>query len=138
MAAKAATKVLLTKEEQALLKKLAPNVQALFKDRVEAESLTSFETEEELVERMSKASYEQYPEVKTMMEKLVQSGDMTDLNLEKLSDGALDVLLFTIGACGISALIELSLQDSVGKDDVEALATLSLARHRVLTVNSSK
>lgn len=138
MAAKAATKVLLTKEEQALLKKLAPNVQALFKDRVEAESLTSFETEEELVERMSKASYEQYPEVKTMMEKFAVTGNPEDLSFDKLSDGALDVLLFSIGACGISALIEISLQEQVTQDEVDVIATLSAARHRVLTVNSAK
>ncbi len=138
MPAKAATKVLLTNEEQALLKKLPPNAQALFKGRVESETLDSFETEEELAERLSKTSYDQYPEVKGMIDKLLTSGNIDDLDFEKLSDGALDVLLFSIGACGISALIEISLQDEVSKDAVEAIATLSAARHRVLTVNSSK
>jgi hypothetical protein len=139
MAAKATTKVLLTKEEQALLTKLSPNVQALFSGRVESETLESYESEEELVERLSKASYDKYPEVKAMLEKFTKSGDVNDFSFDTLSDGALDVLLFSIGACGISALIEISLQsDSLDKDAAEALATLSVARHRVLTVNSSK
>ncbi|HRH93515.1 MAG TPA: hypothetical protein PKV72_03200 [Candidatus Peribacteria bacterium] len=139
MAAKATTKVLLTKEEQALLTKLAPNVQALFKDRVESEVLDSYESEEELVDRLSKTSYDKYPEVKAMLDKLMTSGNLDDFDMEAMPDGALDVLLFSIGACGISALVELSLQDTeLDADAAEAIAALTKARHRVLTVNSGK
>lgn len=139
MAAKAAMKVLLTKEEQMLLTKLSPDVQALFKGRVESETLDSYESEEELVERLTKSSYEKYPEVKTMLQKFLDSGDVNDFSFDDLSDGALDVLLFSIGACGISALIEISLQsDILDQEGAEAVATLATARHRVLTVNSSK
>lgn len=139
MAAKATTKVLLTKEEQALLTKLAPNVQALFKDRIESEVLESYESEEELVDRLSKTSYDKYPEVKAMLDKLMTSGNLEEFDLEAMPDGALDVLLFSIGACGISALVELSLQDTeLDADAAEAIAALTKARHRVLTVNSGK
>ena len=131
--------VYLTQEEQELLQKQPKGVQDLFKGRMKPEILTSYETEDELVERMSKANYDRYPEVKQIVEKFGKSGSVEDVALDTLSDGALDVLLFSIGACGICAILETSLQQSdidIDADAVDAFAALTAARQRILKVNA--
>ncbi len=134
-----ATKMMLTKEEQALVSKLPANLQAMFDGKWEAETLTSFETEDELVERMTTASYDDFPEVKKMVEVCAQSGKMEDMAFDKMSDGALNIFLYSIGACGVSAIIETSLQsEQLDADGVAAISMLSMARHKLLTMNASK
>lgn len=139
MASKAATKVLLTKEEQALLKNMTPATQALFNGRTADETLTSFENEEELVHRMSSASYDKFPEVAQVIEKFSKTANVDDLALEKLSDGAIETLLYSIGACGICAIVETAMQtDQFDRDGVEAIAVLTTVRHKILEKNAAK
>ena len=137
MATKAATKVLLTPEEQAMLKKMPARAQDMLKGRFEEETLTSFESEDELVRRMASADYSSYPEVKQIMEQFGKTGALEDVALDKLSEGALEMLLYSIGACGICAVAELMLQmDEIDRDTVEALAVLTTVRHRILQKNA--
>ncbi len=137
MATKDTGSAYFTAEEMKLLKTLPKATQDYFKGRVQPETLDTFETEEELVERMKSASYDKYPEVRQMVGELAKTGDVSAVSFEKMSDGALDTLLFSIGACGMSALIETSLQENVDASAADAIVSLSKARHRVLTVNSS-
>jgi hypothetical protein len=132
----------LTKEEvDNVFTKLPAKAQSSWKPRLTVESLTTFETEDELQRRMSSVRTDDIPGIKEFVESfitMVQKKDLTNLSLNDVPEVAILRHFYAIGACGMSALIEVALQDPELDDDaVFAIADFSVIRHAILQANAS-
>ena len=125
-------------EELALL---PPEVKKAWRSRMQKESLTAYETPEQIDARMSSASYEKYPALQQQINGYVAAfkrGESPVVTFTDFPEEAVDTFLFSIGASGISMLIDLYLrQQSVleSPNMMESVAALSRARHKILEKN---
>ncbi len=129
----------LTADETRLFgKNVSAALRKSWQDSVREEALDTYETEEQLQTRMQSVSYGQFPQVKALAEKAAAQKSLDGLSLQDIPPQAMPVLLHSIGACGVSALIELSFQDPALIDDnaLEGIAGLSRARHQMLIANA--
>jgi hypothetical protein len=109
----------LTQEERTrLFEGLPAALQDAWKDKLRTETITAYETPEELKTRMLESEFE-------------------GLNVSDVPLEALPSFLFTIGASGVEALIALLLQQKDLTDqDMHGIASLSRTRHRLLEMNA--
>lgn len=127
-------------EELALL---TPENKKAWAGQLKKETLTAYETPEQLDARMKSVNYDKYPELRAQIDAFareVQSGKMPTLSFSNFPEEAIDSFLFSIGASGISAFIDLYLRqkevvESTGA--MEAVAALSRARHKILEKNQA-
>lgn len=135
------TPLYLTADEKTLFDALPKDVRQSWEGRVAVENLTNYETKEQLMERMKTADYSKYPEVKTFIGKLtsnmISGKPLTEFNFDDFPNEALPLFLYTLGATGMTALMNLSLQEAaLTPDGLEGTALLSAARRNLLASNA--
>lgn len=124
----------LTAAEQFMFGKLASSLRDGWD--VQTEPLDCFESPRQIKMRYFLADFTLHPEMKVLAEK-IEKQDLGGFTAADLPEGIESEVLFVLGARGVNALIE-SLLPSVAKDEeVEALATLSAVRHKLLEINST-
>ncbi len=105
------------------------------------ETLQSYETTDELDARLKLLSKSRNVELERLSQKISAKLDMGESleNLpEDVSDEAFTLMLFGIGAMGMTALIEILSRDAKSQDDLFNMAALTAARHALLQANSSQ
>lgn len=101
------------------------------------ETSDAYETDQQLKESMSHLDYGNSPAVAAFAQKL-SHGASSPAIWEDLPEEILPQFLHAIGACGICALIEISLKSGkVDADGMKGIAALSIIRHNVLLRNAS-
>ena len=129
--------------ERKLLGTLPAELTTSWEGHIEEETQTSYETQEQLTERAASVTFDAYPAAKAVADrcaKALEAGEGIDaLSLKGFPEEAMPSLLYMIGACGIEALIELSLADAsrLTPKAMEAIAAMSRARHHILADNAS-
>lgn len=106
------------------------------------EALQAYESPEELDMRMRLLSRGSNAELEKLSKKITAKMDLGQ-ELEKLmpedvSDEAFTMLLFGIGALGMTALIEILGRDAKSQDDLFSMAALTIARHALLEANTAQ
>lgn len=103
------------------------------------EQLEACESAEELDKRMKLLSKGMNPQMEKLVKKINAKLDLgerlNELAPEGVSDDAFALLLFGIGALGMTALIELLLRDAKSQDDLFDIAAITCARHALLQAN---
>ena len=132
----------LTQEEiDNLWEKLPAAMQKHWKPMLTVESLQSFETEQELTKRMKTVRLDDIPGMKEFTDEFVQTiekGDLTKASLKNMPQVAILRHFYSIGACGMSALIGIMLQDpALDEPAMQAVADFSVIRHAILESNAS-
>ncbi|HRH94141.1 MAG TPA: hypothetical protein PKV72_06460 [Candidatus Peribacteria bacterium] len=106
------------------------------------ETLQSYETPEELDQRMKLLSRGNNAELEKLAKKITAKLDLGQeldkLMPEDVSDEAFTMLLFGIGALGMTALIEILGRDAKSQDDLFNMAALTAARHALLEANTAQ
>jgi hypothetical protein len=128
-------------EREKLFAKLPQTVQDAWQAGLRTETIDAYEPPEELQRRMREGTFADRPDVKAMFDALVgmlgKNAAPGDLPMDEFPEDALPSFLYTIGACGTEALIEQLLQaESVTQEDMQGIASLSRARHRLLEINA--
>ena len=132
-----------TADEKRLFDTLPNDVKKGWEGSVEIETIDAYETVAELQGRMAHTSYDKYPAAKALADKArraVERGEgLREISFLDLPSEALPVFFYSIGACGVSAMIELSLQDAekLRMSGMEGVEALSRIRHHLLQQNSS-
>ncbi len=127
-------------EELALL---LPATRKAWENKLKRETITAYETPPQISARMKAVSYKRFPELQEKIDQYVadmQKGKATDFSLEDFPEEAVDSFLYSIGASGISAFIDMYLRspDAQGNAEImEAVAALSRARHTILEKNAA-
>lgn len=107
-----------------------------------SETLQSYESPEELDQRMKLLSRGNNAELEKLSKKITAKLDLGEelgkLMPEDVSDEALTMLLFGIGALGMTALIEILGRDAKSQDDLFNMAALTAARHALLEANTAQ
>lgn len=132
----------LTQEElENIFVKLPEATQAAWRSKLVTETIDAFETEEELIERMSNVRTDDIPGMKEFLDaftKTIEEGDLTKATLTAIPEVAMLRHFYAIGACGMSAIIGLMLQDpKLEEPDLQAAADFSVLRHAILQANAS-
>ena len=71
------------------------------------------------------------------VQQLSEGKGIDSVSLDDFPEDAVPSFLYSIGACGTSALIEMILQKKgLTDEDMEGVAALSRARHRILQINT--
>lgn len=131
-------------EREKLFAKLPSALQMHWEKNIRPETIDAYETPKELQLRLQESKFAQHPGVKAMFNKMVthmESGKDGDpfeaVQMEDFPADALPSLLFTIGAAGTEAFIQMLLgDDHLTEDDMESIASLTRARHRMLQLNA--
>ncbi len=135
----------LTPEERTRLFETLPDaLRDAWKSRVREETITVYESPEELQTRMRESKFADHAGIKGLFDKMVahiESDQKTDafdaIQMEDFPTDALPSFLFTIGACGVEAFMEMLLQEkNLSAEDLESIASLSRTRHRLLQMNA--
>lgn len=122
--------------ELMLFDELSDELKVLWKENVRMETISAFESAEELERRAKDGGYDDSPKMQACVQKL-KEGKMDDSFFDDFPEDQYGNLLYNLGASGISALMFMALhRDNLTKEDIESLATLSRARHRILQVNA--
>jgi hypothetical protein len=129
-------------EVEHIFEKFSAELQEKWRSRLQEETLKAFETDDELVRLRDATTYDDLPDMRRFGEwvqrKLQGGSDLEDLDAAGFPDAAIPRFLRSIGACGLSAIIEISLQQPDLSDDVfEAIAGLSHIRHAILEHNAA-
>ena len=136
------TALYLTKHEMTKLFPALPvAVQRTWKKKVKDEMNDAFETKEELLNRMQKPWNDESKELESFVKhvgNILEQGKGVDaIDLQKFPDSAFPRFFYTIGACGMSAFIQISLQQkNIKNGDMKAIAGLSFIRHAILEANT--
>lgn len=105
---------------------------------LEPETGAAYETSDVLRVRAGMARFDSYPELLALTAQAATSGKPIDAGvLAHVPESVLPELYFTIGACGLSAVIPVLLTQVKTDDDLEGVAGLSVARHDILRTNAS-
>ncbi len=135
----------LTPEERdRLFSKLPKALQSAWKDKLREETITTYETPSELQLRIRESKFVDHAGIKALMDKMIshieqgKKGSPIDhVSMKDLPEDALPAFFFTIGACGTEAFLDLLLQDKdLSEEDMDAVASLSRTRHRLLQMNA--
>ena len=125
----------LTKSEQATFQKLPDSVCEGW--NVEPETGTAYENEAVLKMRARMANFDDFPGAKHVV-KMASNAKKFDAEMLKgIEPQALYELCFTLGAVGITAMIQTILGDAKTDKDLYGIASFSLLRHELLATNSS-
>lgn len=132
--------IYLVEEELALLTSAAKKNWEKF---IKMETFTAYETPAQIDARMRAVSYKKYPAVQNKIDAYIadmKAGKQVELSFDDFPEEALSSFLFSIGASGISALIDLYLHDPTVQDHpeiMEGIAALTRARHGILEKNEA-
>lgn len=125
----------LTANEKRLLSKLPESLREGWE--VKDETLTSYESDEDLRIRTSIATFDDHPAVKKLLQ-AVEKGEAIDrLSLDAIPQSVFEELMFTIGARGIDGFIRALLSQSKSDEDLQGVAGLCTIRHALLEGNRS-
>lgn len=131
----------LTTAERALYAALPASVKSAWGGSVEEERGTAWETEEELQERYSALTENLTPEIRVLAErvqrKITEGKDLDQWSADDMPEESLPTIFFMMGAIGLSPMIERVLPSVRDANDVETVALLSTARHRILETNAT-
>ncbi len=126
--------VFLTKDEKQLFQGLPAN---LTKDwEVLDEIQNSYESPAVLSIRRAMSTLGKFPQVGKIVQNVRQS-EVEKVSLEGIPDQILTELCFTIGAVGVSVLMQAILRKAESEDDLQALMTFGHLRHDLLETNAS-
>lgn len=129
------TEIILTLAEQSLYNLLPDSLKEGWS--VKEETLSSYESERQIVMRHRLADFTAYPQVAVMVERIVNGESFENFSISDLPDTIQNELYFMIGARGVNALMQTLLSEITTDEDVVALAALSAARHKLLEINSA-
>lgn len=104
--------------------------------QVTEETLKSYESLRQIAMRYSMADFSRYPAIGKAVETIANGNPPKTFSLDGIEADVLRELLFTIGARGVGALMETLLRELKTDEDVSALATLGIARHKLLELNA--
>ena len=127
-------------EELALL---PAHIRTKWANRLQKETLTAYETPEQIDARMKSVNYAQYPNLKKKIDLYageIKAGRTPEMSFEDFPEEALGSFLYSIGASGISFYIHVYLSDKdlcESEELLEAVAALSRTRHRILEKNAA-
>ncbi len=136
------TTLFLTKEEKTLFSQFPASVQDAWKGRITEETGSAYETPEQMDARMHAVNYDKYPKAKEIIETIkmsIREGKTPQVSFADFPDGAIDSFLFSLGASGISFLMESMLrmpEQTSTKDGMDGLMVLSCVRHETLESNA--
>ncbi len=103
---------------------------------VNDETGTAYETDDELTIRAHMAEVAAFPALKTMIADM-RAGKKVDIStLGAIPDDLIPELLFSIGARGISLLIDEMLRNVTMDEEVQAIAGFSHFRRNILESNA--
>ncbi|MDB4978219.1 MAG: hypothetical protein JWM56_405 [Candidatus Peribacteria bacterium] len=125
----------LTTDEQTAFKALPADLQEGWE--VETETATDYESLRQIKMRYYLADFSHVPEVKAIADRIANNEPIGDLSLGNIPANIQKELYFTLGARGVKALIETLVHEIASDDDIEALSTLSIVRHKLLEINST-
>ena len=128
-------------ERKEIFERLEAGMKKAWEKSVREENIDAYESMEELQKRLSEADLGQFPGVEAALEKaikqLAEGKKLEDVSLDDFPADAIPSFLYSIGACGTSALLEMILQEKgLSDEDLEGAAALSRARHRILQINA--
>jgi len=132
----------LTPEEiEHLWPTLPDDIRNRWQSSVVEETQTSFETSNELNDRLDKLSKDTSPEMESLREQLVQGlkagKQPSQIQWKEIPDATILQLLHGVGACGVSAFIEMAMQEQNLTDQtMVSVASLSVVRHHMLEANA--
>lgn len=109
--------------------------------RVQQEELTAYESAEVIKVRMEMLPLDEYPEMQNVVNGYIEQAEadepLSDMSfLREFPQELLPEFLFAVGAVGITALVEASLQEQPDDKAMEYLALLTEFRHRILEANA--
>ena len=138
--AKSDSTIYLVQEELALL---TPASKKKWEKSIVMETLTAYETPEQIDARMRAVNYSKYPKVQKVIDACLLSfkqGNQPDFSLESFPREAINSFLYSIGASGISAYIDMFLRSKSAQENPETMdgiADLTRARHAILEKNQA-
>ena len=130
----------LVDEELALL---TPASKEKWAKDIKKETLTAYETPQQIDARMKAVNYSQYPELQKKIDGYVadiKAGKQPDVSFEDFPEEAMGSFLFSIGASGISFYIDIYLREPATQESDEimnTIASLSRVRHQILEKNQA-
>lgn len=132
---------LTAEERQKIFERVPAKLKSAWEKKVLEETIDAYETPEELKRRMETPAFDKYPEAKAFAEKVAKKmeagGSIDDVPFSDFPKEAIPTLLYNLGACGVTALMELAFQQpELDEDVLEDMAALSRARHRILQINA--
>jgi len=104
---------------------------------VQSESLETYESMRQIQIRYSLADFSSHPEINSFVESIVNGGEPNMDVIDSLSPEVEKEIFFVMGARGVKSLIETLLPEVANDEDVELLASLSVIRHELLSINAS-
>lgn len=132
--------VYLTKQERKLYDGLPAGLKKSWGGKVEEETGTVWETDEELDARARYAQKNMSARTKLAVQKMFISGEkhgfdnIADVDFPK---DALPYVLMAFGAVGLTAVIDGTLRSMESAEEFESLEESTAARHRILLSNAS-
>lgn len=125
----------LTAEEKKLFEKLPASLREGWE--IKEETLTSYESDEDLRMRASIAAFDEHPAVQKLL-KDVQGGEAINrISLDAIPQNVFEELMFTMGARGMDRFIRALLSQCKKDEDLQGVAGLSALRHALLEGNRS-
>lgn len=137
-----ASMLFLTGEERKEIWPRLPDViKQEWESRVREEIIDAYESAEELEKRMAQSQLGKSPAMQALIQDVAQNmvdgKSIQDVSVAGIPDDLVPDFLYSIGACGVSALLQMMLQNPELKaKDMEQVAALSRARHRILQINA--
>ncbi|MBI2636383.1 hypothetical protein HYW84_03620 [Candidatus Peregrinibacteria bacterium] len=131
--------IYLTKAERKLYDRLPVSMKKAWGGKVEEETGTAWETNEELIERADYLRSQLPPRLGLALEHMVSKAGKEGLDAVGVDDFPSEVLtkaLLVLGAVGLTAVIHRTLIDAKNTKDLSAVASLSEVRHQILISNS--
>lgn len=123
--------------------RLTPAAKKAWEKRMKKETLTAYETPEQIDARMKAVTYDKFPEFKKKLQKhmdALKAGKPSPVSMDDFPPEAMSSFLYSIGASGISFYIDMFLRAPEIQNNaeaMEALAALSRARHKILEKNAA-
>ncbi len=104
---------------------------------VKAEEGTVYETDYELMVRANMAEVDGFPQLKQMMLDLRAGKTIDPSTIGEIPENLIPEVLYSIGARGISIIMEELLKRAKTDQELLSLAAFSQFRHDILDVNAS-
>lgn len=127
--------LMLTAEEKKLFSKLPEGLQEGWE--IKEETLTSYESNEDLKIRASIAGFDDHPAVQKLLKTVQEGGAIDRIPLDAIPQNVFEELMFTIGARGMDRFIRALLSQCKKDEDLQGVAGLSALRHALLEGNRS-
>ncbi len=137
-----ASLLFLTGEERAnIVPALPAEIRSAWEANLREEVIDAYETTEELEKRMAQSQLGKSPAVQALIkdvsDHMAEGKSIENISIAGIPDDLVPDFLYSIGASGVSALLQMMLQSPKLKPkDMESIAALSRARHRILQINA--